>query len=98
MPYLTETADGRQHLHLHVQPKGSTTKIAGLYDQRLKIVVSSPPARGKANKEVVRFLATVFGVAKKDVVIKAGLQSRKKKVLISSVAAADIRKIVEKFL
>lgn len=98
MPYLISAADGRQHLYLHVQPKGSKNRIAGLYDRRLKIVVSSPPVDGKANNEVIRFLAAVFGVAKKDVVIKAGLQSRKKTVIISSIAAADIRKIVEQFL
>lgn len=98
MPYLTEATDGRQHLFLHVQPKGSKSRIAGLYDRRLKIVVLSPPVDGKANKEVVRFLAAVLGVPKKDVTIKNGLQSRKKTVVISSIAVADIRKIVEKFL
>lgn len=98
MPYLSDTSDGSSLLLLHVQPKGSKTRIVGLHDQRLKIAVSSPPVDGKANKEVVRFLASVFGVKKKDVVLKSGLQSRKKTVLISSISAAAIREIVQTFL
>ncbi|PHR24581.1 MAG: YggU family protein [Desulfotalea sp.] len=98
MPYLTTASDGRQLLFLHVQPKGSKTRIVGLHDQRLKIAVSSPPVDGKANKEVVRFLASVIGVGKKDIVIKAGLQSRKKTVLVSSVSAAALREIIQSFI
>lgn len=98
MPYLTDASDGRQILHLHVQPKGSKSRIVGLHDGRLKIAVSSPPVDGKANKEVVRFLAAVFGVHKKDVILKAGLQSRKKTVLVSSISASGIRDIVQVFL
>ena len=98
MPYLTDASDGRLLIYLHVQPKGSKSRIVGLHDQRLKIAVSSPPVDGKANKEVLRFLASVFGVHKKDVVLKAGLQSRKKTVLISSISATAIRNIVQTFL
>ncbi|MFT5697204.1 MAG: hypothetical protein ACI8ZB_000052 [Desulforhopalus sp.] len=98
MPYLTEASDGRQLLYLYVQPKGSKNRVVGLHDKRLKIAVSSPPVDGKANKEVVRFLAVVFGVGKKDVILTAGLQSRKKTVVISSLSASDIREIVQTFL
>jgi len=98
VPYLTDASDGRQILHLHVQPKGSKSRIVGLHDGRLKIAVSSPPVDGKANKEVVRFLAAVFGVHKKDIILKAGLQSRKKTLLVSSMSASAIREIVQTFL
>ena len=98
MPYLTDTSDGRQKIYLHVQPKGSKSRIVGLHDGRLKIAVSSPPVDGKANKEVLRFLAAVFGVHKKDIMLKVGLQSRKKTVLVSSISASAIRDIVQAFL
>ncbi len=98
MPYLTDASDGPQKLHLHVQPKGSKSRIVGLHDGRLKIAVSSPPVDGKANKEVVRFLAVVFGVHKKDIILKAGLHSRKKTLLVSSISASAIRDIVQTFL
>lgn len=94
MPYLLETNDGLSILQLHVQPKGSKTKIAGLYDGRLKLVVSSPPVDGKANKEVIAFLASILNIRKKDVVLKSGLQSRKKNVCIVSLKANEIRKII----
>lgn len=98
MPYLPDTSNNEQLLHVHIQPKGSTTRVVGLHDGRLKIAVSSPPVDGKANKEVVRFLASVLGVHKKDVVIKSGLQSRRKSVQVSSMSADTIRKIIDSLL
>jgi len=98
MPYLLDSADGRQLLHLHIQPKGSKTRVVGLHDGRLKIAVSSPPVDGKANKEVVKFLAEVLGVHKRDVLLKAGMQSRKKSVLVSSISADTIRKVIGSLL
>ena len=98
MPYLPETSSDQQLIHLHIQPKGSKTRVVGLHDGRLKIAVSSPPVDGKANKEVVRFLASVLGVHKKDVILKSGLQSRKKSVLVSSMSADTIRKIINSLL
>ncbi len=94
MPYLLETNDGQWILQLHVQPKGSKTKIVGLHDGRLKLTVASPPVDGKANKEVISFLASVLKIRKKDVVLTSGLQSRKKNVCISGLEAKDIRRIL----
>lgn len=98
MPYLTKSSDGRQMLHLHVQPKGSKSRIVGLHDGRLKLSVSSPPVDGKANKAVVAFLASLLGVHKNDVELKSGLQSRKKTVLVSSMSADGIREIIDTLL
>jgi uncharacterized protein (TIGR00251 family) len=98
MPYLTENSDGRQMIHLHIQPKGSRSRIVGLHDGRLKLVVSSPPVDGKANKEVLAFLASLLRVHKKDVQLKSGLQSRKKTVIVSSISADGIREIIDSLL
>jgi len=98
MPYLSESADGRLLLHLHIQPKGSKTRVVGLHDGRLKIAVTSPPVDGKANKEVVKFLASILGIHKRDVLLKSGMQSRKKSVLVSSITADTIRKTIGSLL
>lgn len=95
MSFLSQHADGAVSLHIHVQPQASKNKIVGLYDGRLKIAVAAPPVEGKANDEVVRFLAKFLRLARKDVVIQSGRQSKRKKVLLRSLPLEDIRRRVE---
>ncbi len=84
MPYLTISSDGTVLLRLHVQPKASKSRIVGLHDNCLKLAVAAPPVEGKANKEVVKFLAAVLGVPARDVTVKSGIQSRRKVVASDS--------------
>ena len=98
MPYLAETTEGSATLKVYVQPKGSKTKVVGLHDGRLKIAVSAPPVDGKANKELLSFLAKLLKVAKKDIVLKSGQQSRRKTVLISNPDVLAIRDYIERLL
>lgn len=98
MPYLVEKIEGSVTIKVYAQPKGSRTKIVGLHDDRLKIAVSAPPVDGKANKELLLFLAKLLKVAKKDIALKSGQQSRKKTVLISNSDVRAIRESIERLL
>ena len=46
--------------------------------QRLKVRLAAPPVDGKANAELLRFLADVFGVPQRGVVLVRGATSRQK--------------------
>lgn len=94
MAYLSCLPDGKVLLHLHVQPKASKTRIVGFHDGCLKIAVAAPPVEGKANKAVVRYLADIFAVAVRDVVLTSGAQSRKKTVVVSGQDAAAILRVI----
>ena len=50
----------------------------------LKVAVTAPPEKGKANEAVVKLLAAHFGVAKKRITIVSGLSSRHKWIDIQS--------------
>jgi hypothetical protein len=77
-------------LELHVQPGASRTEVAGTHGtegaMRLKLRLAAPPADGKANAELVRFLADAFGVALRQVSLVRGAASRQKTVRILSPA------------
>jgi len=47
-----------------------------------KIYLVSPPRKGKANKELIKFLAKYFKVKKSEIQIKKGEKSRNKLVEI----------------
>ena len=75
-------------LELHVQPGAARTEVAGLHAERLKIRLAARAVEGKANEELVCFLAEALGAAKRDVVIEAGAHGRRKRVAVSGARHA----------
>jgi uncharacterized protein (TIGR00251 family) len=71
-------------LSLHVQPGAARTEVAGLHGGALKIRLAAPPVDGKANAELVRFLAEAFGVPRRAVALVRGETSRQKTVRIDA--------------
>ena len=59
-------------LHLKVIPKSSKDRVVGWVGDRLKVQVSAPPERGKANDAVVEVLASALGIPRSRVRIVAG--------------------------
>ncbi len=73
-------------LTLHVQPGAKRTEVAGAHGEALKIKLAAPPVDGKANAELLRFLADAFGVPLRQVTLVRGETSRAKVVRIESPA------------
>jgi uncharacterized protein (TIGR00251 family) len=67
-----------------VQPRSSKNMIAGLHDDALKIKLTAPPVDNAANKMCLKFLAKSLGVAKSNLDIIAGHNSRHKQILLRS--------------
>jgi len=68
-------------IQIRVTPNAKREKIkkdGDLY----KVYLVSPPQKGKANKELIKFLAKYFKVKKIEVQIKKGEKSRNKLVEI----------------
>ncbi len=79
--------EGDLVLLLHVQPGAKRSEVAGIHGEtatgRLRIRLAAPPVDGKANAELVRFLAAAFGVPRRAVTLLAGETSRQKTVRIA---------------
>lgn len=69
-------------LAVHVQPKSSCDAVSGTYGDYLKIKITAPPADGKANDHLVRFLSRLFDVPRRQVVLLSGEYSRTKRLRI----------------
>jgi hypothetical protein len=76
-------------LNVIVSPRASRTRIMGVHDDRLKIQIAAPPADGKANQALVRFLAETLGITKAQVEIVGGGSNTRKTVRLSKVTAAQ---------
>jgi uncharacterized protein (TIGR00251 family) len=69
-------------VELHVQPGASRTEFAGKHGERLKVRLQARAVDGKANDDLIEFLAAHFGVPRRNVRIVSGLKSRQKRVEI----------------
>ena|SRR5450432_3343526 len=79
---VTEGQDAIQ-LTLHVQPGAKRTEVSGTHGDALKIRLAAPPVDGKANAELLCYLANVFGVPQRNVTLMRGESSRHKVVRVS---------------
>ena len=71
-------------LDLRVQPRASRDAFGEPLGDRLKLRLTAPPVDGKANAQLTRFLAGVFGVPKSRVHLESGAASRNKRVRIQA--------------
>jgi uncharacterized protein len=69
-------------LAIRVQPGARRTEVSGPYGDALRIRVAAPASDGKANAELVRFVADRRGVPRSAVSIVRGHSSRDKTLLV----------------
>ncbi len=88
-----KAVDGGVEITVKVVPGASRDRISGLLGDALKIQVSAPPERGKANAAVSAMLAKALGISARNVSVIRGATSPRKIVLargtlIDAVAGA----------
>lgn len=59
-------------LKIKVSPKASRNTLLGWHAGALKIAVTAPPDKGKANTAVIRLLAKELGIPARDIDIRSG--------------------------
>ena len=87
--FLEATAHGVR-IRVKAVPGARRDEISGPLGDRLKIRVSAPPERGKANKAIGALLADALGVRAKDVLLIAGQTSPEKSFEVAGVSPADV--------
>lgn len=66
-------------LKLRIIPNAKKSEIVAWLDaQTLKIKIHAPPVEGKANEELIRFLAKTCGIKKSEIRILSGETGRDK--------------------
>ncbi len=80
-PALRAHPDGTV-VSVHANPGAGRSQVAGLHGDAVKVKLAAPAVDGKANAELVRFLAELTGVRSGDVELVSGAHSRTKRVLL----------------
>lgn len=83
--YIKNLADNKEiYLRIKVLAgAGKTEFIEEMADGTLKIAVKAVPEKGKANLELIRYLAKEAGTAKSDIKIISGAGERLKLIKIT---------------
>ena len=74
-----------------VQPGASRERVVGLRGDAVKVAVTAPPEKGKANRAVVRLIAGEFGIAARAVTVASGAGSRRKLLHLEGVSEETVR-------
>jgi uncharacterized protein len=81
-------------LAVWVTPGARRSEVAGVADGRLRIRLAAPAREGRANEELVRFVAALFGVGRKDVALNAGSTGRRKLLVVAGVTLEQARRVL----
>jgi uncharacterized protein len=80
--------NGEVYLRIKVRPGAAESKITGvLADETMKINIAAPAEKGKANIELIKFLAKKFAVDKEKVKIISGAGERTKLIKITKMSS-----------
>ncbi len=77
-------------ISLRVYPNASRNEMVSFTDGVLRVKVSAPPIRGKANRELITFLSRLLGVDKGSVNIIKGHTTRNKVVTIDGLSQEEV--------
>ena len=77
-------------LKVKVVPGASRSEIAGWLGDTLKIRVSAPPEKGKANKAILELLCEVLAVPVSEITIKSGSASAHKVLEVRGLNPAQL--------
>jgi uncharacterized protein len=80
---------------VYVQPRAKKSEFAGLHGGNLKLKVAAPPVDNAANTEVLRFFASLLGVARSRVRIIGGEKSREKIIRIEGISLSEFNRVLE---
>ena len=87
---LTERSGGVR-FSVHVRPRSSRSTILGVREGNLDVALTSPPADGAANDELLGLLARALRVRRVDLAILVGASSRGKLIAVNGITPEDAR-------
>ena len=78
-----------------IQPRSSKNEVIGIFNNALKIRLTSPPVDGAANKACIHFFSKLLGVSPSEISIVQGLSSKNKTIEIIGLNEKQFREILK---
>ncbi len=84
LPPWLQGGPGAWRLLIAAQPGAPRTEVVGEHDGCLKLRVCAPPVEGRANDEIVRFVAQRLSLPRRSVRLVSGSSSRRKRFALDA--------------
>ena len=85
-------------LPVRAQPGARRSEIRGEQDAALKVCVTQPPEKGKANRAIVALLCKRLSLRKSQIELIAGETSHRKRFLIRDVTPEELADRIDRVL
>ena len=82
----------RTTIVIQVQPNARLDQVTLSEDGIWHLRIAAPPTQGKANRELLKFLGEVLGVARSNLTIKRGITSRRKVIAVKGLTESQVTK------
>jgi uncharacterized protein (TIGR00251 family) len=82
------------YLDIKAVPGASKTGFAGIRDKRLRVRIAAAPEDGKANEELVHFVAKALSCPKRDIRFASGEKSRLKTLALPPEYAVQLGALI----
>ena len=79
-------------ISLRVYPDAPRNELLGFTEGVLRVRISAPPVKGKANRELLAFLSQLLGISQGALTITKGHTSRNKTVAASGLSQEELLK------
>ena len=76
---------------VRAQPRARRNAVVGEQNGALKVAVTAPPDKGRANKAIEEVLASALGLKKSAVELVSGPASRDKRFLLRGITMEEAR-------
>jgi uncharacterized protein (TIGR00251 family) len=85
-------------VRVRAYPGARRNAIVGAQGGALKVAVTAPPDKGRANDSIVLLLADSLGLKRSQVELVSGATSRAKRFLVRNMTAEELRKTLQGLL
>jgi hypothetical protein len=90
---ITPTDDGVL-LNVKAQPGARRRGITGIHGGALKVAVTEPPEKGKANRAIVDVLCEALGLRAAQIEIRSGETSKQKRLIVRGITSDELERRV----
>jgi len=84
------TSEEGATIAIKIIPKASRNAIVGWEGDVLKVRIAAVPEKGKANEELIAFLAKTFRISKSSIRLLSGQTSRYKRLFFAGISREEI--------
>ncbi len=96
MIHLQSSPEGTL-ISVRAQPGAKRNAILGEHDGALRVAVTAPPDKGKANEAIATVLAKAFSIPNSAVELVSGPSSRQKRLLLRDVSVEQAQIVLSRW-